>query len=905
MKIRSFVILLPLLLSAAAGASGDGSLSPESRAVYDTTVKPFLLANCLKCHGEQKTLSGLRLDTLGTDFLSGKTGDVWREIYDRIGNRTMPPKKEARPDAAEASKVTDWIIRELRTAEKKAKGLAGRIPTRRLNRTEYANTLRDLLFLEENFVRALEQDLPMDGKVDGFDRGGAGLFIDGAQMAKYLETADFVLSHEVFAAKPKWSSSGRSYAQEKVDWWPSKYVGRYTDLQAYPDGHPLRDKEQVTVPLGANWMKLTRGGLEFIGTGYHGEGGIDFHGGIWQSWNRSWGSGEFADGWYRMKCRAGAFKGTGKNAVDEVRVWLKFSPGTPIAAMESVVIDAPLEEPKEFEMLIFLRAGSRELPHSLRLGWNGGPKNLIVNSPARERIEKEWRDVHYKNEAVFKKKPAAPKEEVEAAKKRAEDAALRYHKAMQEVDVAYVFNPEVDLAAIPRLWMEWLEIEGPVAEWPPRGRTELFFNGEDRTVDETYIREIFTRFLPRAYRRSVDAAEIDAVVTWVLKVQAANQLSGTDAVREGVKMVLCSPGFLLLQEPTGASAKPRPLTDHELACRLSYFLWSTMPDAELMRLAAARQLHEPKTLEAQVRRMIADPKGSGFVQNFTGQWLKIRDFPSVVTDRNQYKSYDDDLRDSSRREPAEFLKEVLQKDLSILNFLDSNFLVINSRLATHYGIEGVSGGEFRRVPILPEQRRGGVLGMAGVLTFLTDGLRTLPVRRGAYVLETLWNSPPPPPPPNVGDLPPVGKVKTVRERLELHRQSDSCASCHSKIDPFGIALENYDAIGAWRDRQNGERFNNDKNAPRLDVSGVLPGGREFHDVREFKEALLAEKERFVRGFVEKVLSYALGRPVGATDRGTIDEILKSLEPADGSDQEKYRMQSLLQAVVASPVFQMK
>ena len=304
-------------------------------------------------------------------------------------------------------------------------------------------------------------------------------------------------------------------------------------------------------------------------------------------------------------------------------------------------------------------------------------------------------------------------------------------------------------------------------------------------------------------------------------------------------------------------------------------------------------------MEAQVRRMIADPKAASFVENFTGQWLRIRDFSSVVTDRAQYKSYDEELRDSSRREPVEFFREVLQQDLSILNFLDSDFLVINNRLASHYGIENVSGEAFRRVAIRPEQRRGGLLGMAGILTFLTDGLRTLPVRRGAYVLDTLWNAPPPPPPPNVGDLPPVGKVKTVRERLELHRQSDSCASCHAKIDPFGIALENYDAIGAWRDRQNGERFKNDKNAPPLDVSGVLPSGREFKTLGEFKEALLAEKDHFLRGFVEKVLSYALGRPVGAADRGTIDEIIKSMEP------EKYRLQSLIQAVVATQAFQMK
>lgn len=891
--------LAALLLLPATGTAGDG-LTPESQEVYNTTVRPFLQTNCLKCHGEQKTLAGLRLDTLGTDFLSGKTGDVWREVYDRIGNRSMPPKKEARPDATEASRVTDWIILELRTAEKRAKGLSGRIPTRRLNRTEYANTVRDLFFLDENFVRALEQDLPMDGKVDGFDRGGAGLFFDGAQLAKYLEMADIVLSRGVFAAKPKWTASGRSFVREKIRWHQPKYLDRYTELPAYPDGHPLRNKEQITVPIGANWEKLVRGGIEFAGAGYHGDGGIDFHGGTWHSWSHYWGAGDFPDGWYRMRCRAGAFRGTGEHAVDEVRLSLQYTPGTPIAAKESVVIRAPLDQPEEFELMIFLRAGTPDIPKSLRLHWNGGPKSLVVSSPEHLRLDQEWRNRQNKQEALFRKKAPAP-EEREAAKKQYDEAAERYHRGMEALDVAYVFNPEIDLDEIPRLWMEWVEIEGPVATWPPQGRTELFFDGEAREIDDSYLREIFARFLPRAYRRPVEPKEIDAVVAWVRKARDANQLSGVDAVREGVKMVLCSPGFLLLQEPAGPSAKPRRLTDHELACRLSYFLWSTMPDAELLKQADDRRLHEPSTLEAQVRRMIADPKAIGFVRNFTGQWLKVREFYSVTTDRNRYKTYDDDLRDSSLNEPFEFFKEVLLQDLSILNFLDSDFAVINSRLATHYGIEGVTGAGFRRVALRPEHRRGGVLGMAGVLTFLTDGLRTLPVRRGAYVLDTLWNSPPPPPPPNVGDLPPVGKVKTVRDRLELHRQSDSCASCHAKIDPFGIALENYDAIGAWRDRHNGER-SNEKNPPLLDVGGVLPGGREFKTLPEFKRALLAEKDHFVRGFVEKMLSYALGRPVGAADRGTIDEIIRTLEPAES---RKYRMQPLIQAIIASEPFQMK
>jgi hypothetical protein len=400
----------------------------------------------------------------------------------------------------------------------------------------------------------------------------------------------------------------------------------------------------------------------------------------------------------------------------------------------------------------------------------------------------------------------------------------------------------------------------------------------------------------------VSTAEVDEAVQWTLERQRKQNLTGQQALEQGVKMVLCSPDFLLLQEPAGDD-QPRALTDYELACRLSYFLWSTMPDAELFQLASENKLHEPKMLAGQVRRMLADPKSSSLVSNFTGQWLKVREFQNVVTDRVQYESYDDKLRDSSRREPIEFYRVLLQENLSILNFLDSDFLVVDSRLAKHYGIAGVYGDDFQKVSIGREIHRGGVLGMAGVLTYLSDGIRTLPVRRGAYLLETLWNTPPRPPPPNVGDLPAVGKVKTVRERLELHRKSDSCNSCHAKIDPFGIALENYDAIGAWRERMNGERFKGDASAPPLDVSGVLPSGREFKTVEEFKQALVEEKKRFVHGFVEKMLAYALGRPVGATDRPTILQIETALE-ADGS-KNAYGLQTLIQAVVASPPFQTK
>ena len=339
-----------------------------------------------------------------------------------------------------------------------------------------------------------------------------------------------------------------------------------------------------------------------------------------------------------------------------------------------------------------------------------------------------------------------------------------------------------------------------------------------------------------------------------------------------------------------------------MASRLSYLLWSSAPDEELYRLAGQNKLRDPAVLRAQVKRMIADPRAWEFVRSFAGQWLGVRNFENGnPPNRDFYRNYDDALRDSSKREPLEFFNEVLQHDLPVTSFLDSDFLVINERLAKHYGIDGVEGDQFRRVPAPADDRRGGVLGMSGILTYLADGTRTLPVRRATWVLDTLWNQPVPPPPPNVGSLPAIakGKVLSVRARLEQHRTTENCASCHARVDSFGMALENYDAVGEWRDRQNGEGMRGDKGSPALDVSGKLPDGSEFKTVQEYKAALLAHKQAFIKGFTEKLLCYALGRPIAYGDHITVDQIT-----TDAAKHE-YRLQEIIQATVASSFFQTK
>ena len=564
----------------------------------------------------------------------------------------------------------------------------------------------------------------------------------------------------------------------------------------------------------------------------------------------------------------------------------------------------PLDQPKVYEQIVYLRYGGPNFEKTLNFYWNiykpqkDNEQPVLQNEELRVLLNATLQSAFAYERANLKKEPPAA---IDAARQKRDDmyAKLRTFSEAFKGPVFYV-NPEVDIKSLPRLWYEYVELEGPLTlEWPTKASKAMFADGEEKD-DPAYARQIFAQFLPRAYRRPVSAEEVDELVQTVKTMREKHGKTFADAVRSSVLTVLTAPDFLYMQEPTGAAAKPRQLTDVELANRLSYFLWSTMPDATLFDLAARNTLHNPDVLRGQVKRMCADPRARQFVENFVGQWMRVRDFGTVMVDARQYPNYDDALRDASLREPYEFFHELLRADLPIVNLLDSNFLVINQRLARHYGIEGVSGDAFRRVPLKPEHRRGGILGMAGLLTYLSDGTRTQPVKRGAYVLDVLWNTPAPLPPPNAGDLPVIkGKVVSVRQRLEMHRSVATCASCHAKIDPLGLALENYDAIGAWRDRQNGEGRKGGPNDPLIDASGVMLGGKAFQTLPEFKRIMMEEREKFLKGFTEKLLAYALGRPVGATDRAVVDKIL-----ADAAKEDD-RLQALLQAIVMCREFQTK
>ncbi|HEY4311827.1 MAG TPA: DUF1592 domain-containing protein [Pirellulales bacterium] len=473
---------------------------------------------------------------------------------------------------------------------------------------------------------------------------------------------------------------------------------------------------------------------------------------------------------------------------------------------------------------------------------------------------------------------------------------VRIPTGKQRVALAYLNNfvdPEnPDPARRDRnLIIDSLEIDGPHGEvLPPASHRQVIFR-EPAGDDEACAEEILTRFATRAYRRPVAAEEVDRLMELVRLARDSGD-SFERAIRLAVQAALVSPHFLFrveLDADSGGDVPVQKIDNHQLASRLSYFLWSSMPDEELFRLAEQGALGQDEVLAAQVRRMIADPRSQAMVENFAGQWLQIRNLSIASPDRKRFKGFDEFLRTAMRKETELFFASIMREDRSIVELIDADYTFVNERLAEHYGIKGVSGDEFQRVK-LTDRRRGGVLTQASVLMVTSNPTRTSPVKRGKWIMEQILGTPPPPPPPGVQELEQVKLEGTLRQKMEQHRANSSCAVCHARMDPLGFAFENFDAIGAWRDRDDEHE---------IDPSGILPGGQKFAGAAELRVLLAARPELFARSLVRKMLTYALGRGLEAYDTQTVAEIAERLKSQD------YKFSALVLEIVRSEPFQMR
>lgn len=817
-------------------------------------LQPFLKANCLACHGPEKQEGKLRLDTLATDFTQGETARQWVEVMDQLNRGEMPPDDRPRPDAAAQQQVVKWIAAELRDAERKSRSSGGRVVLRRMNRTEYANTIRDLLAI--NFLPGESplDFLPPDGRADGFDKGSSALLLDPSLLDKYYEVAQRIAAQAIVSGPPPFATYRNRFELEDT-----AKRGSIRYLCAQP-GFQCREHDVVIMEGGTRSFD----DLFYPGTKVNGGRGKRIP----------------IKGLYAVRVRAAADRG-GKDEPVTMQV-IRESGGEGV--LLDTVVDAPESAPKVYEVI-------------LPLGVDGGEFSVRIGKPTRFR---GYSQAYGHMERAI--------ERAGNEQNFAEIMRLRGRMLAEGVVSGSMPNPDVlDLKKVPKLFVDWIEIEGPLYDqWPPKSHEIVLGRDQNAAQDVARVREVFTRFLPLAFRRPVSADEVEPFVKLVQQELDAGA-TWEEAIRVGLAAVLTSPKFIYLFEPGGE--KRRWLNDHELATRLSYFLWSSMPDDELRRLATEGKLsgranqgpkYAPFVIAPQVERMLKDSRSSALVHGFGAQWLRTDEYRNFKPDEKLYPTYNDKLGAAMVHQSLGFFEYVLRSDLPVTNFLDSDFTLLNERLAKLYGIEGVVGEEYRVVKLSADSPRGGLLGQAGVMMRGSDGNRTKPVTRGVYIREVLFNDPPDPPPPNVGEIEPniQGKNLTVRERLLQHQQIEACAACHRGIDPYGLALENFNVIGQWRDEQDGENFRGGKR-PKIDASSKLPSGESFANFAEFKKLLKQQHPRFRQALAEKLLSYALGRPVEPLDRPTIDQMTAAATAGDDS------LRSLIQALVTSEAFRTK
>jgi hypothetical protein len=442
----------------------------------------------------------------------------------------------------------------------------------------------------------------------------------------------------------------------------------------------------------------------------------------------------------------------------------------------------------------------------------------------------------------------------------------------------------------------YLDVVGPYEQ--PQGpskesRQKIYGDRFDGPRDASGARKILAKLARRAYRRPVTDREVEELVRFVAMVQEDGG-SFEEGLCLAIQRMLVSPHFLFRVErerPAGRGERGSRLSQHELATRLSYFLWSSMPDEEVLRCADEHKLRQPEVLEAQVRRMLKDARASALVENFGGQWLRTQALEAHIPDHTKFPEFADYTRMSMRKETELFFEHILREDRPILDFIDANYTFLNQRLAEFYKIGGVKGHAFRKVDLTGTQR-GGILTQASVLTVSSYPNRTSPVLRGKWILENILNAPPPPPPPDVPSLDQhaVGKAASLREQLEKHRASSTCASCHARMDPLGFAFEHFDAIGRWRD----------KDGPfPIETSGTLPDGRSFKDHAELRALLKSDASAFTECLTAKMLTYALGRGLERQDRETVEAIAKRVS------RQGYRFSSLVLGIAQSAPFQME
>jgi hypothetical protein len=794
------------------------------------------------CHSAALNSGGLNLEAFTAAASILQNRDEFEKIVRRLKAGEMPPQGLPRPDEKVLTSAVSFIESEFDRADRST---VPRVLARRLNRTEYNNSVRDLLG-----IRSQPADtFPPDDSALGFDNIADGLSISPTLMEKYLTAAERVAHEAVFGAAVK--------KNEVTSFNPT--LPRRLEIEGL-------NKLKVVQPPYYSMFDYDVTGLSHSGS---------FH----QTF-------EFpVDGEYIIRVVGAGFRPAGSDP-GQMDLWFdgKLVKSFPI---EDAFNSGFERRPDRWETPIRVTAGSHDMIVAFPRQFEGLPFIFEGPNPSKTPYDCGTPSRGAGNQsggggrgagtsgclADLLRQPPDP----DPAKEKTRQDAIAHAK-----DILHPYEGlavhEVDI-----LWP---------ADYPQQPSAEnvrkIFICGTSTgPYDAACERKIIANLASRAYRRPATAVEVNEL----LGVAAGARKRG-GSYQEGISLaiatVLASPNFLFrIDKPEDSRSAT---AQYDLASRISYFLWSSMPDEELTRAAEQGALRKPDVLEAQVRRMIADPKSQSFVENFADQWLEVRRLESAQPDRERFPDFDDYLRSSMKKETELFFQYILQQDRPIVDFLDGSYSFLNERLARHYGIKGVTGPEFRKVD-LTGTNRAGIVTQGGVLTATSYANRTSVVLRGKWILENILNAPVPPPPPNVPVLneDAIGAEASLRQQMEAHRNNPVCATCHSKMDPLGFGLENYDGVGAWRTK--------DGNFP-VDSSGVLPDGRSFQGALGLTGVLKQNRDAFTEGLTEKVMTYALGRAIERSDAPAVKQVVSQVASKD------YKFSSLILGIVDSSQFQM-
>ena len=773
--------------------------TPAAAPVTPIAFQEMLNKYCITCHNQKARIPAGAPLTLDLANLKDPGADaaVWEKVVRKIGVGAMPPQGSPTPGAAELTRFRSTLITSLDSAAAK-KNNPGRYVLHRLNRTEYANAVRDLLGVDIDVAELL----PSDGGDFGFDNIASALKITPMLLEGYL-TAALRIS-DVAVGDAEVAPGTESFSISTV-------VTQTQHIEGLPIGTRGGTLARYNFPADGEYVFYGRL-LRTVAEGYVGVEGHD-------------------------------------------------SPFQFIVTVDGEqVFSAPVGGKQDHE---------------------SSGKNITIS---RDEVDKRMTSSHIPITAgphevgfTFIDRPAAEQN--------------AWQPVLRESLEAH--NP----SGLPRLRTG--NIEGPynvtgIGDTPVRRR---LFTCKPATAakEAPCASEILSAVARRAYRRPVGANDMEAPMSFY---NSARMKGGDfdDGIRAGLARILSSPAFVFRSEtdpanlPEGAAHR---ITDLELASRLSFFLWSSIPDDELMNLATAGRLRDPQVLQGQVRRMIADNRSDALMNDFTGQWLQLRNLDKVTPDLLMFPDFDDNLRQAFRKETELLFTSVVRENHSVLDLLDADYTFVNERLARHYGIKGVYGSRFRRVQVTDPKRRG-LLGQGSFLALTSVANRTSPILRGKYVISNFLNVPPLPPPANVPQLEasaPKDRPSTVREQLELHRANPVCAACHRTMDPIGFALENFNAVGQWQDVT--------KDNLKIDSAGVLFDGTPVDGPVALRKAMLARPEVFVGTVTEKLMTYALGRGLEPVDMPVVRSIMR------GAAKNNYAMQSIVLGIVQSSAFQMR